>query len=131
MRPWFSRMLPLFVVAAAAALWGVLMVRLFIARERTDDLRDTITYVVFGWDEQTTYSNGFTERRFRELRNGMNVSEVLKHVGPPLSTYPDHDGGGRVFYYSSGQRDGDYWLRYVVVDSSGVVTEVARVFYWD
>jgi len=105
--------------------------RLLVGGERYANAGDAIVYVLMGWDEKTAYASGFTERGFRELRPGMTESDVKARIGTPVKTSLDGAAGARVLWYSSGDMERTFWMRYVAVDSTGHVTEVIRQLWFD
>jgi hypothetical protein len=120
------------LVFCGAALGLVIVVRAIWAGKRAGNMRDVVDYVVFGWDERTRYAAGFSEQGFGRIQVGMEATEVVGRIGLPLREFRDSTHNKRVYYYSMPQdREGSYWARYVVLDSTGRVTARFRGFESD
>jgi len=105
--------------------------RAYAGRARYASTGDVLSYVALGWDERTVYAPGFTELGFSNVKLGMSESEVLARLGKPLYSFPNARPRGHVLCFSSGDKDGTYWARYVEIDSAGRVTAKDRFLYFD
>lgn len=120
------------VVSFLVVCGGLAVVRVGSVVDRINGVDDVINYLVFGWGERTEYGRRYSEAGFLAIRPGMTLDEVLAHIGPPLRVMRMRPTKELVLYYSRPQvRGGDYWLRYVSVDSSQVVSLTERAFYTD
>lgn len=98
---------------------------------RIASIRDAADLTLFMFEDSTTYAPGFTEGAFRAVHPGMSSAEVKRLLGNPIQVVELSGRGERVLRYTSGRSDANYWLRSVVVDSTGIVSEVLRGYFAD
>lgn len=115
-----------------ALVGSILLVRVMFAWTRIASIDDACDYLLLGWDEQTAYASEFTEAQFGKIPIGANKRDVVNRLGRPLRVSQMQYSDEIVFYYTSPkQRDGSFWLRFVVFDSTGHAIRVHRSFYVD
>lgn len=124
------------MIVGACVVAGCLTVltigwRMWSAREYADGIGEALTFAVLGWDEQTRFGRGYSERRFLSIAPKMTEGEVVKRLGNPVdaSKYPKTNE--RVLHYSTGDRNGTFWWRAVGIDSTGRVVRVYRMLHCD
>lgn len=78
---------------------------------------------------ETRYAPGFSEERFREVGVGQSSEDVRTRLGEPLKTWKV--SSGEYWAYSDSPSDGDYWVRGVLFDPAGRVSEVRSELYVD
>ena len=76
--------------------------------------RERLISLYFG--EETVYTEGYSESRFRSIRPGMATADVLSVMGPPLRR-ARWGGYPQVWFYSDQKTITDnFWRRWVIVD---------------
>jgi hypothetical protein len=72
--------------------------------------------------DNTIYSAGYDESRFRQVRMGMTSEEVEALMGPPLEKVPWPEAGVVIWLYTDRlhNRSGDYWKRDVWMKGKNV-----------
>jgi outer membrane protein assembly factor BamE (lipoprotein component of BamABCDE complex) len=87
----------------------------------------------------THYSDGYSEQRFRKVRENMSEQQVLKLLGSPLDKWKPYQNNDSYinrqhyigFVYSEPESgDGDYEMRQIIFDN-GKVAEVRNYRYYD
>lgn len=113
-----------------AVFWGVTPDRLKI-----DGVSGEIWDLVYATD--TKYADGYSDKRFDEVKIGMTEQEVLDALGEPLTQWNPyqntrfHDKANFIgFQYSMSPTDTHYRLRQVYFNE-GVVAEKIGYFYVD
>jgi hypothetical protein len=77
----------------------------------------------------TDYAPGYSEEKFQSIRCGMSYSQVISLMGNPL-VYDDRNSS-IYLHYTYPANGGDYDLRWVQLDRSGVVIGVESFWYLD
>jgi hypothetical protein len=78
---------------------------------------------------ETRYAPDFSEEKFREVAVGQSQEDVRTRLGEPLRKWT-HDA---IHYwaYSESPSSDDYWVRLVIFDSTGRVSETRAELYVD
>src|SRR5262249_51965109 len=121
------RVAGIFLLVLVALVLIVCAVRLSTILDKHASPDDAYVFLIAGWDEHTTYAPRFTESRFRSLRVGMPVEQVIALIGTPLDTV----NSGELWRYSVGDSLTGFWARSLSVDSTRRVTGIHAEFYWD
>ena len=109
--------------------------KIIINIDKYDDFNDVILYIVFFFSDDTEYSKGFSEERFKEIKLGMSKDEVLSIIGPPLKILETGKKGSQIigeryleiFYYTKGPYTwSSIWFRSVVFNENRIVIKVSR-----
>ncbi len=99
-----SALLALAVSLLAAGVWYVLLVI------------DPVANLLF-FPDDTVYSTKYSERAFREVKEGQSSAKVASLLGEPLARSVFWDEGREYWYYSrGGPRYKNYWIKIVVLD---------------
>jgi hypothetical protein len=85
-----------------------------------------IRFLISG--ENSKYAPGYSDKKFRQVKNGMTIAELYKLLGQPLSKFPQKDttllNQGRyvgLFYARSEVPNTNYRIRFIYLDN-GFVT---------
>ena len=78
---------------------------------------------------ETTFAPGYTRETFDSVSCGMEESEVLRLLGPPLSqgNYDD----STYLRYSEAKGSGNYEMRLVILGKDGRVKKIIENVYFD
>lgn len=82
------------------------------------------------WGEDTVYSEGYSDSKFRRIRRGMTEAEVETLLGIPLEKTTGSTPDTVVWRYSMSQNGKDYSIRSVLF-FGGRVQKITHGFYLD
>ena len=90
---------------------------------------DVFVYTLFLFEDTTTFSQKYSESKFKMLRIGETMEQVKATLVEPVSS--NSYDKGEVWFYSKGAVDRNFWARTVVFDRAGYVTKIRRYYFVD
>ena len=124
-----KRTIKIAAIAVTALAIGAWACKVAAIREYVGRPSDVFFYTLFLFEDTTTFSPKYSEAEFRTIRVGDTQEQVKAKLGEPVSMNRDEEG--KVWFYSNGQVDRNFWARTLVLDRTGHVRGGMRYYFVD
>lgn len=111
----------------AATIWiGVLSALIALHLWSLDGIFGNAFLLVFGDD--SSYSSGYSDRKFRAIEIGDSEASVIDALGEPLETVPTDDPEAYVLHFSVSPESTHYRIRAIEMQSNRVIEKHAQAW---
>ena len=94
-------------------------------------VNDAFWRVVWAIDEGTIWAENFSEEKFKKVKVGMTMEQVVSLLGQPLNSSERCENGCSWSYTKQDSGSSDYDQRRIFFDKNRLVIEVRKTFFID